>query len=59
MAAATRDPAAVSTRLRVNGPDAVGSTGARIVLGRFDADCGDNGPLTLLRVEPETVLTVA
>jgi hypothetical protein len=31
---------------------------ARVVLGRFDADCGDDGPLTLLRLEPEAVLTL-
>ncbi len=30
-----------------------------VVLDRFDADCGDDGPLTLLRLDTESVLPVA
>lgn len=32
---------------------------ARVVLDRFDADCGESGPLTLLRLDPESVLALA
>ena len=32
---------------------------ASTVLDRFDADCGDDGPLTLLRLDPEPVLAIA
>lgn len=32
---------------------------APMVLDRFDADCGDEGPLTLLRFDPEPTLALA
>ncbi len=37
-----------------------GRVGApQLILDRFDADCGDEGPLTLLRLDPDATLPVA
>ncbi|MFL5797364.1 MAG: type II toxin-antitoxin system VapC family toxin [Actinomycetota bacterium] len=45
---------AVTRAMRANRNDAVGD-----YLGAFDADCGSDGPITLLALRPEAVLPSA
>lgn len=60
------DPVVTSelTRVELASTVAAAARGGRlkepaVVLARFDADCGDDGPLTLLRLDSATVLPLA
>ena len=60
------DPVVTSELTRVEFASAVTAayrahrvTQPNAVLGRFDADCGDDGALTLLRLNPRTALPLA
>lgn len=60
------DPVVTSELTRVEFASAVSAAGRggrlsepRVVLDRFDADCGDDGPLSLLRLDPEPTLGLA
>jgi hypothetical protein len=60
------EPVVTSEVTRVEFASAVAAAGragrlsqAPMVMDRFDADCGDEGPLTLLRLDPEPVLGLA
>lgn len=60
------DPVVTSELARVELASAVAAAAragrladTRVMLDRFDADCSDEGPLTLLRLDPENALPLA